>query len=90
MNLTLTVDLPDQDRDVVLQIDDLEARVAWFVSEQIALERWRRERHEPSDRSMALDAIREAAELKVKGASRDEVAKRFLNCWEQITDQGTA
>ena len=89
MNLTLTVDLPDQDKDVVLQIDDLEARVAWFVGEQIALERWRRERHEPSDRIMALDAIREAAELKVKGASRDEVAKRFLNRWEQIIDQGT-
>jgi hypothetical protein len=87
MNLTLNVDLPEQDRETVAQIGDLEARVAWFVGEQVALERWRNSRHEASDRELAIEAVRQAEKMKEDRISREDVAKRFLKRWDEVMSQ---
>ncbi len=84
MNLTLNVHLPDQDQEAIARIDDLEARVAWFVREQIALERWRGSRQAEVDRDIALDAIRQAETWRQSGVSREQVAERFLRRWDEI------
>jgi len=87
MNLTFNVDLPDRDKEMVEQIEDLEARIAWFVGEQVALERWRRDRQQPEDRDVALEAIRQARVMKQSGTTREEVAEQFLKRWDELMTQ---
>jgi len=83
MNLKLNVDAPDETGSAVEKIEDLERRVAWFLDQQAALERWREERYRDDEREMAASIVHEAQELKDDGATRDEAVERFLKRWDE-------
>lgn len=84
MNLTLNVDLTEEICSAVEQISDLNERVSWFLSEQVALEQWRSDRQLAEDRDIAAQIVREAEASKQGGASQQEIAERFLKRWDQV------
>ena len=60
MNLTLNIEVSADTQETVAQIGDLNERVAWFLKEQAALERWRAERQNAEDRALAASIVRDA------------------------------
>ncbi|MBL9161017.1 MAG: hypothetical protein JNJ70_26285 [Verrucomicrobiales bacterium] len=87
MNLTLNIDVSEETREAVEKIRDLNERVAWFLQEQAALERWRQERQSNDDREIAAAIVREAEFLKQSGESRDAIGERFLSRWDRMMSQ---
>lgn len=87
MNLTLNIDVSEETREAVEKIRDLNERVAWFLQEQAALERWRQERQSNDDREIAAAIVREAEFLKQSGESRDAIGERLLSRWDRMMSQ---
>lgn len=87
MNLTLNIDVSEETREAVEKIRDLNERVAWFLQEQAALERWRQERQSNDDREIAAAIVRDAEFLKQSGESRDAIGERLLSRWDRMMSQ---
>lgn len=87
MNLTLNIDVSEETREAVEKIRDLNERVAWFLQEQAALERWRQDRRSNDDREIAAAIVREAEFLKQSGESRDAIGERLLSRWDRMMSQ---
>jgi len=87
MNLTLNIDVSEETREAVEKIRDLNERVAWFLQEQAALERWRQERQSNDDRKIAAAIVRDAEFLKQSGESRDAIGERLLSRWDRMMSQ---
>lgn len=87
MNLTLNIDVSEETREAVEKIRDLNERVAWFLQEQAALERWRQERRSNDEREIAAAIVREAEFLKQSGESRDAIGERLLSRWDRMMSQ---
>lgn len=87
MNLTLNIDVSEETREAVEKIRDLNERVAWFLQEQAALERWRQERQSNDDREIAAAIVRDAEFLKHSGESRDAIGERLLSRWDRMMSQ---
>lgn len=87
MNLTLNIDVSEETREAVEKIRDLNERVAWFLQEQAALERWRQERRSNDVREIAAAIVREAEFLKQSGESRDAIGERLLSRWDRMMSQ---
>jgi len=84
MNLTLEIDVPDENREAIEKIADLDQRVSWFVNEQAALEVWRSEHHKSEDRELAARAIQRAEEMKQGELDRTAIAESFLKRWDRV------
>jgi hypothetical protein len=89
MNLTLNIDVSEETREAVEKIRDLNERVAWFLQEQAALERWRQERQSNDDREIAAAIVRDAEFLKQSEESRDAIGERLLSRWDRMMSQIT-
>ena len=87
MNLTLNIDVSEETREAVQKIHDLSERVAWFLQEQAALERWREERQSREDRETAAAIVREAEALKHSGESPVAIGERLLSRWDRMMSQ---
>ena len=87
MNLTLNIDVSEETREAVQKIHDLNERVAWFLQEQAALERWRQEHQSSEDRETAAAIVREGEALKHSGESRDAIGERLLSRWDRMMSQ---
>jgi hypothetical protein len=88
MNLTLNIEVSADTQEAVAQIGDLNERVAWFLKEQAALERWRAERQNAEDRALAAAILQDAQAAQSCGVSREEVAERFLSRWDRLFADG--
>jgi len=88
MNLTLNIEGSADTQEAVAQIDDLNERVAWFLKEQAALERWRAERQNAEDRALAAEIVQDAQAAQSCGVPREEVAERLLSQWDRLFGDG--
>lgn len=88
MNLTLNIEVSADTQEAVAQIGDLNERVAWFLKEQAALERWRAERQNAEDRALAAAIVRDAQAAQSCGVPREEVAERLLSRWDRLFADG--
>lgn len=88
MNLTLNIEVSADTQEAVAQIGDLNERVAWFLKEQAALERWRAERQNAEDRALAAAIVRDAQAAQSNGVPREEVAERLLSRWDRLFGDG--
>lgn len=83
--MSIIVELPPAMEERLLQIPDLNQRVAAFLRDQADYEAWRERRYCAKARALAEESVAEADELKAQGDGREELFRRFFELHDHIT-----
>ena len=77
---SLTIDVPDE----ATQIKDLRERLEWFVSEQLKIDQWRKDRYSPDIEELVDEAYAEAEQLKSDGMTSETAREEFVMQWREF------
>lgn len=85
--MSITIELPPDVDQQVKEIPDVQERVVSFLRNQVAYEKWRKQRYSAKALRLVDESKVEAEQLRASGKSREELFEEFMVLHERITKQ---
>jgi len=76
--MSISIELPADIESDARSIPDLPQLLTSFIRSQVELERWRKKRFSPQTREIVRQAVEEAASLRARGITREQLFDEML------------